>query len=196
MLSPDVPSPFLRPLSPAEVDLFTDGFVIVVSSGGLTSFSVGAVARWAGVTPQALLQQSGGRARFIELVARQLSDRWLGWATWSRSGLPVGLPETSAECDGVRAWSAFGELAVSERACGRPTSLRILGEARASEAQATGWALEPLWQRAPAPDELEEFLCLVAGVRSAMAAPSGALAADRGRAIVGRWLATTKPSAA
>ena len=196
MLSPDVPSPFLRPLSPADDDMFTDGFVTVVSSGGLTSFSVGAVARWAGVTPQTLLQRSGGRARFVELVARQLTDRWLEWATWSRSELPVGLPGTVAECEGVRAWSAFGELAVSERACGRPTSLRILDEARTREAEATGWALEQLWQRAPTPEELEEFLCLVTGVRSAMAAPMGALAPDRGRAMLGRWLSTTNPPAA
>jgi len=176
--------------------MFTDGFVTVVSSGGLTSFSVGAVARWAGVTPQAFLQRSGGRARLIELVARQLADRWVDWATWARSGLPVGLPETRAECDGVRVWTAFGELAVSERACGRPTSLQILGEARAREAQAAGWALEQLWQREPTPEELEEFLCLVTGVRSAMAAPMGALAADRGRAMLGRCLSTTNRPAA
>lgn len=117
----------MRPDSADLRDMLTDAAVSSLAERGLIELNVSVLARWIGVTPQAVTQRPGGpagaRARVFHLVARTFGDRWLAWVTPPLIADPpvIRVPETAAERHGVAVWAAFGELARGEQAAARVT---------------------------------------------------------------------------
>jgi hypothetical protein len=173
-------------MSFSQIDLFADGFIQVVGARGLPAFSVAAVARWARLTPQAVLQDAGGRDGFVLLVTQQVAQRWSAWATGWDAELPVALPATDEERTGVRAWGSLVELARAEWAAGRSEAAEVVVEALARERTGYQWRLQAT--RPPLPEELDSLICLLDGVRSAMARTIEPMALERGQSIVRGWL--------
>lgn len=180
-------STFLRPESFTQIDLFADVFIEVVGGRGLPAFSVAEVARWARMTPQAVLQAIGGRDAFVVYVADAVARRWTAWATQSVSGLPVALPLTDEERMGVRAWGALVELARAEDACGRHEAAQVVAQAWTREQTAYAWRFETTHHLLP--EELDALTCLLVGVRGAMARLVEPMPPERGAALVDAWLA-------
>jgi len=193
--------PFYREDSVDYSEMFTDALVDVLGAGGLDQFSVGAVARWMQLTPQAILQRCGGRARLLEWVTDSFARRWLGWSSRvgpEEFGLnPLGaLPATDHERLGVRVWQALAELARGELVAGRPGPSLIVSECRAQERQLLSWALRDHWGRSPAEWdcdgwETDAAFALLEGVRFALARESEPMPLERGREVIRNWLSTT-----
>lgn len=179
-------SPFLRPNSADYADMYADGFVNVVGASGLGAFSVTAVARWCNLSRQALLQQAGGRGRFIDEVCARLGRRWLQWSVpWSlNADLPVALPVTDEEVAGVRSWFALQELARGEWCAGQRLPAMYISQAVARDRERLAEALAERVSCDPAHLDVGGLNALVAGVRLAMVAVIDPLSPEAGEALI------------
>lgn len=192
----DLDLPFLRLDAANYSDMFTDALVEVLAHRGLDQFSVGAIARWLKVTPQAVLQQAGGRDRLVVLVTDCFAERWLQWSTRRRWGSspsePLGaLPETAHERLGVRVWQVLAELARSESLAGRTLPSELISATRTRERQLLTWSLRDRVGREPEAWEVDAAFALVEGLRSGLARESEPLPIERGQEAIANWLSTT-----
>lgn len=187
-----VSSPFLRMDDPRPGEILTDGVVHVLARRGLDQLSVGAVARWMKVTPEAVLKTTS-RARFVEIVVGRFGERWVRWtAPGYGADVPARLPESEAELHGVRVWHALVELARSEAIAGRPTAEGIVAELRRREATALTSELRHRLGRPVDALEVAGMGALVDGLRRMLAVPGSELTPDQARRIVVDQLAVLR----
>lgn len=106
--------------------MLADGAVALLRERSVDALNVSALARWMGVTRQALserLWSSGGtRRRILQLTVLAFADRWSGWVQAALLEDPPvpALPRSAEEVHGLRVWSALTELARGELARGNP----------------------------------------------------------------------------
>ncbi|GAA3802038.1 hypothetical protein [Nocardioides panacisoli] len=187
-------SPFLRADSQDIREVLADGAVQVLTKRGADGVNVAALARWMGITRQALSERlwdaDGPRSRIIRLTVATFGERWLGWtAAALLSDPPVpALPAGPEEAHGVRVWIALAELARGEDAVGKPDPLGVVGRVRRDERDDLRHRLAD-WLRAyPADDDVDELLALAEGLRAALVAPSPTVSLDAARRILVRRL--------
>ncbi|HJQ05701.1 MAG TPA: hypothetical protein VJ872_09670 [Nocardioides sp.] len=179
--------PFLAPDSGNIDDFATDAIVLLLQSGGLEQISMSAVARFESVTPSALHHRHGGRGPFLEAVVGRFSARWISWVTGAGFGgeLPVRLPETANEVEGVRAWSMIRALAEGELRAGRDGCADFVREARVHERDHVRRWLRSLREgQTPSDDQMQVVMLLADGIRESVADPEGRLGLAQGRKLL------------
>lgn len=192
---------FKRPDSADLRDMLTDAAVSSLAERGLIELNVSVLARWIGVTPQAVTQRLGGpagaRARVFHLVARTFGDRWLAWVTPPLIADPpvIRVPETAAERHGVAVWAAFGELARGEQAAGNGDIAAVVADVAAVERSEVRRQLERAAGARVDGRELAGLHALTAGLRSGLASPEPPCDLAVGRELLARAVERTIASA-
>jgi len=174
---PAVVSPFVRPDAADLDEMLADGAVALLKTRNVSAVNASALARWSGMTRQALNERlwdpDGARRRVIGLTVAAFSDRWIAWVRrgwWQDPQLP-NLPRTEDEVHGVRVWTALSELARGDLAAGIPDAAgRIHATRRQEREEVHRW----LWDRLgtkPDKDDVLELCALTDGLRGALTAP-------------------------
>jgi AcrR family transcriptional regulator len=183
-------SPFLRPDACGDAEIIADYAVTLLAERGVARLSSAAIARSMKVTPQALGQQVGGRARIYELLLIAFGRRWLGWSArpgWN-SDLPARLPADQDEIHGVRVWQALRELARGELAAGNPTLQRHVTWVHREEREMLAHELRRLLDRPVLDEELDWTAALISGLQTALADPDPRLTHEGARRVLTRHL--------
>jgi hypothetical protein len=171
----DMDQPFLRPESRRYADILTDATVHILAEDGIDRFSVRAIARWMKVRPSTVLGEYP-RARVLELVLIAFEKRWLAWsaAAGRRAGdmecVPLRMPSTPEERDGVRVHSALEHLAEAEALRKNPIPLRHLERLHAAERTLLKLRLrQDCCSVEPAGGSVDVLMALIRGLRRDLA---------------------------
>jgi len=191
---PAAMSPFVRPDSPRLNDMLADGAVALFRERGVDALNVAALARWMGVSRQALSERlwdpEGSRRRIMQLTVRAFADRWIAWVRLAlREDPPVpALPRSAEEVHGVRVWAGLLELARGERASGNPDPAAAVTATLVREREIVGDRVAYWIGAEPAADDLTELVALTDGLRSALIEPMPKVTYDQARSLLLRRL--------
>ncbi len=185
---------FVRPDSCDISEMMADGVVALLRDRSVDAVNASALARWLGMSRQALNERLwdrlGARRRVIRLTVLTFADRWLGWvesALLDDVPLPA-LPRTDEEVHGLRVWAALTELARGDLAAGNPEPAAGIREARAQERNAVRQRVGEWLGAEPADDDVTEICALTDGLRAALIAPLPELTADGASRVLRRRL--------
>ena len=187
-------SPFVRPDAADLDEMLADAAVAVLQHRSVVGVNASALARWLGMSRQALNERlweaDGARRRVIRLTVRAFAKRW---TLWCRRALvqdpPVpALPGSDDEVHGVRVWAALTELARGDLAVGIGDSAGAIHEARKEERATTRGRLRDWLGVEPDDDDVVEICALTDGLRAALAAPLPDLTPDVARRLLIRRL--------
>lgn len=187
-------SPFVRPDASSIDEMLADAAVAVLEHRSVVGVNASALARWLGMSRQALNERlweaDGARRRVIRLTVWAFSRRWIQWCKRAlREDPPVpALPETDGEVHGVRVWAALIELARGDLAAGIADSAGTVHEARKEERAAMRRRLRDWLGVEPDSDDVVEICALTDGLRAALAAPLPDLTPDVARRLLIRRL--------
>jgi hypothetical protein len=187
-------SPFLRLDSAGIDDTLADGAVELLRKRGVDALNVAALARWMGISRQALSERlrgpDGARRRILQLTLLTFADRWIDWlaeAMFEDPPVPA-LPRTAEEEHGVRVWAALVELARGERASGNPDPAAGVVATVARERDLVHQRVSAWLGATPGDVDMVELYALTDGLRAALLEPVRTVSYDDARRILQRRL--------
>jgi hypothetical protein len=187
-------SPFVRPDAVRVDEMLADAAVAVLQHRSVVGVNASALARWLGMSRQALNERlwdaDGARRRVIRLTVFAFARRWTMWCQRALCADPPvpALPETDDEVHGLRVWAALTELARGDLVAGIADSAGIVHEARKEERAAVRRRLKEWLGVEPDADDVVEICVLTDGLRGALAAPLPDLTPDVARRVLVRRL--------
>lgn len=187
-------SGFERPDAAGIDDTLADGAVVLLRTRGVDALNVAALARWLGVSRQALSERlrgpDGARRRILQLTTLTFADRWIEWVgSAMREDPPVpALPKTADEEHGVRVWAGLLELARGERASGNPDPAAGVVATLVREREVVHSRISEWLGVSPSADEMLELYALTDGLRGILIEPGRRLSHQQARLCLLRRL--------
>lgn len=193
--------PFVRPDAADLDEMLADGAVALLKERNVSVVNASALARWIGMSRQALNQRlwdsDGARRRVIGLTVGAFADRWIARvrAGWSHEDPLPRLPRTDHEVHGVRVWAALTELARGDLAAGIPDAAACIHATRRQEREEAHYGLRKRLGARPDKDAVLELCALTDGLRSALTAPIPDLTPQDADRLLRRRLDTLRSAA-
>jgi len=182
----DGPSEFISFFGYGVEERLTDAAVEVLRRVGGHRLTLAAVAEWQQVSRQAIQQQAGTRARFLEMVTTCFGDRWRAWASRGYAGVErlVRLPATADALHGTRVWRGLEELAWGELLAGNDAPARAIAEHRGAEDDRRAWLVARDLDRDLTEVERDLLAVVVDGLLWRMTLAVDPLPLDRATAVL------------